>query len=133
MLVYTLYKMSTNIDSFTKLDAWRKSHELVIGVFQCCDKMPGNDVLRRQIERSSLSITSNIAEGFGRQSLKDKKHFYIIARGSAYEVQNQLIVAKDTNKITKNSFDELSVISIDSLRLLHGLIRSLNNKLIPSS
>lgn len=78
------------------------------------------------MERSALSITSNIAEGFGRQSLKDKKHFYIIARGSGYELQNQLLVARDTTRVSEEEFAEMANLSLDSIRLLHGLIRSLN-------
>ena len=77
------------------------------------------------MERSALSITSNMAEGFGRQSFQDKKHFYIMARGSGYELQNQLLVAKDTSRLTDVEYKELTQLSLDSTRLLHGLIRSL--------
>lgn len=83
------------------------------------------DSLRQQMERSALSITSNIAEGFGRQSFQDKKHFYIIARGSGYELLNQLLLAKDTGKITEKEFNKLAEISQISTKLIHGLIRSL--------
>ena len=114
------------IDSFTKLDAWRASHRLAIKVFLTLEGLPKNDSLRNQAERSALSITSNIAEGFGRQSLADKRHFYIMARGSAYELQNQLLLAKDIGKINKHNFEELAVLSLDSIKLLHGLIRALS-------
>ncbi len=114
------------IDSFTKLKAWQEGHKLVLGVFDSFDALPRNDVLRNQISRSALSITSNIAEGFGRQSIADKKHFYIMARGSAFEVQNQLLVARDTKRISEERFRRLAEQSLDSTRLLHGLIRSLN-------
>lgn len=114
------------IDSFTKLHAWQASHKLAIKVFSTLEGLPKNDSLRNQAERSALSITSNIAEGFGRQSLADKKHFYVMARGSAYELQNQLLLAKDIAKIDKSSFEELAVLSLDSAKLLHGLIRSLS-------
>ena len=87
--------------------------------------MPQYDSLKQQMERSALSITSNIAEGFGRQSFQDKKHFYIIARGSGYELLNQLIVAKDTGRLGEEEFDKLTQFSLDSTRLIHGLIRSL--------
>ncbi|MGZ6004846.1 MAG: four helix bundle protein [Candidatus Saccharimonadales bacterium] len=113
------------ITSFTKLETWQQSHKLVIAVFKIYDKLPNHDALRNQTERSAVSITSNIAEGFGRQSMLDKKHFYVMARGSAYELQNQLLIARDTNRISEQDFQELSKLSIDSLRLLHGLIRSL--------
>ena len=111
--------------SFTKLIAWQKSHELTLAVLKMCESLPKYDFIRNQLERATLSITSNIAEGFGRQTTGDKKHFYVIAHGSAYEVQNQLLVARDTDKISNEDFQKLAVQSLDSLRLLHGLIRSL--------
>lgn len=114
------------IKSFTDLHAWQAGHKLVLEIFNTLDNLTQYDVLRTQIERAALSITSNIAEGFGRQSVKDKQHFYIMARGSAFEVQNQLLVARDTKRITKDQFDDLAVLSLNSVRLLHGLIRSLN-------
>ena len=111
------------INSFTDLHAWQASHKLVIEIFITFDKLPQYDALRSQIQRAALSITSNISEGFGRQSTKDKQHFYVMARGSAYEVQNQLIVARDTKRISGEKFNELAKLSLDSIRLLHGLMR----------
>jgi four helix bundle protein len=121
------------IMSFTKLIAWQKNHELVLAILKRCEGMQKYDFVKNQLERAALSITSNIAEGFGRQSLQDKKHFYVIARGSAYEVQNQLIVARDTARISRTDFQKLSILSLDSIRLLHGLIRSLERQRNASS
>ena len=121
------------LTTFTKLIAWQRSHELVIGVLESCEKMQKIDVLKSQLERSAISITSNIAEGFGRQTNKDKKHFYVMARGSAYELQNQLLIARDMKKITELEFQELARQSLDSVRLIHGLIRSILKSEYPSS
>lgn len=117
--------MTDKINSFTQLDAWKSGHKLVLKVLSCCEGINRYDALRNQMERAAISITSNIAEGFGRQSYLDKKHFYTIARGSAFELQNQLLIARDANRINCEQFEELTPLSIDSLRLLHGLIRSL--------
>lgn len=113
------------ITSFTKLTTWQKSQELVLEVFRIFNKLSRHDVIKNQIERAPLSITSNIAEGFGRQTSADKKHFYIMARGSAYEVQNQLLVARDMGRISEDEFVVLAKLSVDSVKLLHGLLRSL--------
>ncbi len=115
----------TRIQNFRQLKAWQRSHELVVAVFEEVKKLDRYDPLRNQIERSAISITSNIVEGFGRQSLQDKKHFYTVARGSAYELQNQLILARDTHKITEHAYTELDNLSLNSVKLLHGLLRSL--------
>lgn len=118
--------MTEKIDSFTKLLAWQAAHKLTTSIFLACEKLPQYDTLRGQIERATLSISSNIAEGFGRQTIADKKHFYVMARGSAFEVQNQLLLARDTGRFTPDTFNLLAALSLDSIRLLHGLIRSLN-------
>lgn len=114
-----------SINSFKDLIAWQKSHELAVSVFSIFNKSRNNNNLRNQIERSSLSITSNIAEGFGRSSQKDKKHFYVMARGSAYEVQSQLYLAYDIGDITETEFNNLLNLSTTSTKILHGLIGSL--------
>ncbi len=114
------------IKSFTDLEAWRKGHLLAIMVFKNCETLPKYDGLRSQMERAAVLVISNIAEGFGRETIKDKTHFYIMARGSIYELQNQLLIAKDTSKIQTSAFSAMAELSTDGLRLLHGLIRSLN-------
>lgn len=116
------------IKSFTDLDAWKKNHQLVISVYRTCEVFPKHDSLKNQMERCAVSITSNIAEGFGRQTAKDKSHFYAMARGSVYELQNQLLIARDTGKISEEKFQELASVSLDSIKLLHGLMRSTNKK-----
>lgn len=116
------------IDSFIKLDTWKHSHVLVVAVFDAFKEVPPHNNLKKQIERAAISITSNIAEGFGRQSIQDKKRFYIIARGSAFEVQNQLLIARDIKLINNEKFNDLAKLSLDSVRLLHGLIRSTKAK-----
>jgi len=117
--------MTQNIKSFTDLLAWQKSHMLVRMVYDSFDKLHRGNALKNQIERSALSITSNIAEGFGRETIADKKHFYVMARGSAYELQNQIILSKDIGHISASEHDKLMSSSVDSIKLIHGLIRSL--------
>jgi four helix bundle protein len=78
------------------------------------------------MQRSALSITSNIAEGFGRQGQKESRNLYTIARGSLADLQNQLLVARDTGRINAGVFDELSNLSLEVRRLLAGLIRSIS-------
>jgi four helix bundle protein len=71
-----------------------------------------------------VSISSNIAEGFGRESKPDKVHFYIMARGSVYEVQSQLQIAKEIEFIDEATYISVFQLSTDTLKLIHGLIRS---------
>ncbi len=85
------------IKSFTDLDAWQEGHKLVISVYHITKDFPKEETfgLISQMRRCAVSITSNIAEGFSRQSNKEKIQFYAIAQGSVTELQNQLIIARD--------------------------------------
>ena len=91
------------ITSFTQLIAWQKAHRLVLVIFKISEKFPKAQqyILTSQILRSAISITSNIAEGFSRQSKKEKIQFYSVAKGSLTEIQNQLLIARDVEYISK--------------------------------
>jgi four helix bundle protein len=81
------------------------------------------------MRRCAVSITSNIAEGFSRQSKKEKVQFYSMARGSLTELQNQLLIAKDIGYLEKSEFDLLAQQTILVHKLLNGLIRSIRNSI----
>lgn len=114
------------IKSFTDLVTWAKGHELVIDIYKITKLFPKEEIfgLTSQIRRCAVSITSNIAEGFSRQSFKDKVQFYAIAQGSLTELQNQLLISKDINYISKQVFTELADKSVVVNKLLNGLIKS---------
>jgi four helix bundle protein len=119
-----------NIQTFRDLDAWKLGHELVLKIYSASRLFPKEEMfgLTSQLRRSSVSITSNIAEGFGRDSFKDKIHFYVMARGSLTELQNQLIIAKGIEILPQTQFEELEQLSIEAHKVLNGLIRSLRNR-----
>ncbi len=116
---------SKKIRDFTDLEAWRKSHELALGIYKLTSLFPKSEIfgLISQIQRAAVSITSNIAEGFGRQTFKEKVQFYYQAQGSLTEVKNQLILAKDLNYISPSEFDKIMDTLIVSHKLLQGLLR----------
>jgi len=118
------------INSFTDLTTWKKAHALVVCIYKVTEKFPIKEQygLTNQIRRAAVSITSNIAEGFSRQSKKEKTQFYFTAKGSLTEVQNQLFIAKDVQYITIESFNNLTDNSLEVGRLLTGLIRSAQSK-----
>ena len=116
---------SWKIKSFTDLNAWREGHKLVLSIYKVTKEFPKEEQfgLIIQIRRAVVSITSNIAEGFSRNSYKEKAQFYSTALGSLTEVQNQLLIAKDLNYLNKESFDELAQQSVLTNKLLNGLIK----------
>ncbi|MBI2065869.1 MAG: four helix bundle protein, partial [Candidatus Zambryskibacteria bacterium] len=102
-------EQNSKIKDFTDLETWRKAHELAIAIYKITEKFPKSEAfgLVSQIQRAAVSITSNIAEGFGRQTIKEKIQFYYQAQGSLTEVKNQLILSKDLDYISATEFDKI--------------------------
>ncbi|OGK13771.1 hypothetical protein A3A93_05285 [Candidatus Roizmanbacteria bacterium RIFCSPLOWO2_01_FULL_38_12] len=112
--------------SFTDLIVWKESHRLTIEIYKATEKFPSNEIfgITNQIRRAAVSIPSNIAEGFGRITTKDKKQFYIIARGSLIELQSQLLICRDLGYLNNKAFNELATLTNNIHRLINGFIKS---------
>lgn len=112
------------IKEFTDLISWQESHKLVLQIYDITTDFPKEEQfgLTSQIRRSAVSITSNIAEGFGRQGYKEKLQFYYMAQGSVTELKNQLIIAKDVKFISLEKYNEIYEQSCLAHKLLQGLI-----------
>lgn len=97
--------MST-IKSFEELTIWQEARELTNKIYILSKKFPKEELygLTSQIRKATVSIMSNIAEGFNRRSTKEFINFLIIARASLYEVQNDLYIALDLNYINNDDF-----------------------------
>lgn len=126
----------TKIQSFTDLFVWQRGHELVLSIYKITRKFPKEEMycLVDQMRRAAISITSNIAEGFGRHSAKERLQFYFLAQGSLTELKNQILIAKDVGYLEKTEFQLLTEQANITHQLLQGLItktksftRSLNS------
>lgn len=117
------------LEVFTDLIAWKKAHELALGVYKVTEVFPDTEKfgLVVQLRRSAVSVTSNLSEGFGRRGRADKIRFYDIAIGSLYEAQNQLILSHDLNYVSKDSFARLFDLSIEVRKLTISLIASVRS------
>jgi len=115
----------SEIKKFTDLRVWVKSHRLVLNIYRITKNFPKEEIfgLVSQMRRCSISIISNIAEGFSRQSYKEKTYFYSISLGSVTELQSQLLVSKDINYLSEERFNELFEDSINIHKMLNGLIK----------
>ncbi len=113
------------IKSFTDLNAWKEGHRLVLMAYGITKTFPKEELfaLVSQMRRCVVSITSNIAEGFSRQSYKEKVQFYSISQGSVTELQSQLLVAKDINYMTKEKFQEIAEQTVKVHKIINGLIK----------
>ena len=113
-----------SIHTFRDLIAWQKSHTLTLEIYAITKTFPKDEIfgLTNQIRRASVSVVSNIAEGFGRRTNADRVHFYDMARASLHEVQAQLLVARDVGYVAKTTFHEADQLSVECHKLLTGLI-----------
>ncbi|MEK7123354.1 MAG: four helix bundle protein [Patescibacteria group bacterium] len=112
------------IKDFKDLNAWQESHKLVVMIYKITKQFPKEEMfgLTSQMRRAAISITSNIAEGFGRQGYKEKIQFYYLAQGSLVELKNQIIAAKDVGYLNNENFEELIQQSDLAHKILQGLI-----------
>ena len=120
--------MSSTIREFTDLKAWQECHKVVLMIYTISKNFPSDEKfgLTSQMRRAAVSITSNIAEGFGRQGQKEKTQFYMMGRGSILELKNQLLIAKDIGIIKNEEYDTISEQTTTAHKVLNGLIKSIN-------
>jgi len=117
--------LKKKIITFKDLDAWKEGHLLVLMVYEITKLFPRDELfgLTSQMRRAAVSITSNIAEGFSRQSYKEKTQFYSMAQGSVTEIQNQLAVAKDVGYISEQDFYRTDSQAVTVHKIVSGLIK----------
>lgn len=113
--------------NYRKLVAYTKARDLVIHVYALIKKFPREEqyALCDQLRRAVVSIPSNIAEGMGRLSLKERAHFLEIAFGSLLEVNCQLDVASKLGYISDKELDKIDLECTELARLLSGLRKSI--------
>lgn len=118
-------KNTNKIRSFTDLNSWAEGHKLVLMIYKITKSFPKEELfgLTNQMRRCAVSATSNIAEGFSRQSYKEKLQFYSIALGSITELQNQLLIGKDVEFIKDDEFKRIAEQSMTVHKLTNGLIK----------
>ena len=112
-----------NSFSFEGLEVYQAARVLVRDVYRLQQKFPKTETysLGDQIRRSASSVTSNIAEGSGRNSNKEKVHFIEIAYGSLMEAFSQLQIAQDLDYLTEQDIDTIRPQFINVAKMLSGL------------
>ena len=98
--------------NYRELSFYQKSHELTIEIYKLTKNFPPEEryALISQLRRASSSINSNIAEGSGRSTTRDFRSFLYNALGSMKEVEYQLLLSKDLDYISKDTYDRLKKI-----------------------
>lgn len=125
----------SSIQKFEDLKVWQKAREVNLEIYKLSNKgsFSKDFGLRDQIRRASVSILSNIAEGFERNGNKEFNQFLSIAKASAAEVRAQLYVAKDLEYISNDEFTEVVDGLIEVSKMLSGLMSYLKTTEIKGS
>ena len=116
--------------NYRDLVVWQKSMKLVSEIYRHTKAFPEDERygLTLQLKRSSISLPSNMAEGYGRNSTQDYIRFLRIANGSLFELQTQLEIALNLGFLTDESFSLLFESSREIERMLSSLIRKISPK-----
>lgn len=112
--------------SFEKLNVWQKSRELAVSIYKITKTFPSEEKfgITSQMRRCAISISSNIAEGTGRHSKKDKARFTEIAYGSCLELLNQAVLSKDLEFLLEEDYVAIRKNMTEILAMLDGLYKS---------
>ena len=120
----------SGINSYKDLLIWQKGIDIAINLYELVEDFPKEEIyaLKSQLKRASISISSNIAEGYGRNSTKSYIHFLCISRGSLLELETQLIIANRL-KFIKNEtlFSELMNQITEESKMINSFINKLES------
>ncbi|MCF7917122.1 MAG: four helix bundle protein [Candidatus Omnitrophica bacterium] len=116
--------------SFKEMPIWKEAMNIAEEIFFLTNNLPKKEDygFTSQIRRSALSISSNIAEAYGRNHILDKKNFYYFSRGSIMETQNHIEYGNRVGYIKKNKFDNLDKRLSELYRDINKLIVSLRGR-----
>jgi len=119
--------MST-IGKLEELRVWLISKELAVSIYKLKNEKLNKDFsFRDQIRRASVSITSNIAEGFGRGGNKEFVQFLSVAKGSLYELKTQLLIASEIDYLSSEEMNKFDEKLVELASMITGLMNYLKN------
>lgn len=119
------------MNNLKELKIWNKAIDLAVDVYKATSTFPNDERfgLTSQSRRAAISIPSNVAEGAGRNSIKEFNHFLGIANGSSYELQTQLVIANRLAILESEILDPL-LAQIDELqKMTYGFQQMLDKKI----
>lgn len=118
------------MNTFRDLLIWQKSMDLVTKIYQLTKSFPKEEIygLSSQIRRSSVSIPSNIAEGYGRDGNNDYLRFLNISMSSLFEIQTQLEISFNLKYLSENQFNKINGESREIERMLSAFIRKIKGR-----
>ena len=120
----------TQVRSFRDLAVWQKSIQLSVAVYRLTREFPREELygLSSQMRRAAVSVASNIAEGHGRLNTNEYRQFLGVARGSNFELQTQLEVAKALQMGDSRALGEAESISHEVGKMIFGVLEGIKGK-----
>jgi four helix bundle protein len=117
---------SAPIRDFTDLVAWQVGRELRRLAYRLSRKFPVEErtVLTNQMRRAAISVTANLAEGYGRYSYQENSQFCRQSRASAYELRDHFLTGLDENYIDRATWQEANDLALRFIQIVNGYIRS---------
>lgn len=114
-------------ESYRDLRVWQRSVALVVDIYAATQGFPKQEIycLVSQMRRAAISVPSNIAEGKGRLTDRDRAHFFCLARGSLLELETQVLIAQKLKYISDPAAYSLMKVSAELGRMLNALIESI--------
>jgi four helix bundle protein len=115
--------------NFRQLTVWKSAHALALEVHRCTSTFPAVEryALATQMRRAAVSVVSNIAEGCGRQNDHELAYFLRVARGSVREIECQLLLSRDLDYITHDTWTPLDAAAQEISKMLSGFTSALRS------
>jgi four helix bundle protein len=117
------------VQSFRDLDVWKRSIQLTVSVYKLTQEFPKEELygLTSQMRRAAVSVPSNIAEGHGRLNKNEYRQFLGIARGSNFELQTQIEIARALCKGNSRLLDETEGLSHEVGKMIFGILERIKD------
>jgi four helix bundle protein len=118
------------IQSFRDLQVWQRSIQMSVSVYRLTKEFPREEIygITSQMRRSAVSVASNIAEGNGRLSSGEYRQFLGIARGSNFELQTQLEIARALGYSDSTMLDDAEGLSVEVGKMISGMLNAMKEK-----
>jgi four helix bundle protein len=118
------------VQSFRDLLVWQRAIQMCVSTYRLTKDFPRDEIygLTSQIRRAAISVPSNVAEGHGRLSTGEYKQFLGVARGSNFELQTQLEIARELGLGDSKSLNEAESLSLEVGKMISGILNAIKEK-----
>jgi four helix bundle protein len=130
-----LVESKPEVRDFTDLVVWQAARAFRRNIYLVCRGFPKQETfeLSSQMRRAAVSVTANLAEGYGRFSYQENMQFCRQSRGSVYEIRDHLTTALDAGYITPEQYKKFDLQAISVIKLINGYLRATRQRQLQSA